>query len=354
MTHPYINLDDRNFWSRSIVSPAAGHLDPVSNSIQIGLSEKISTMGSCFAQHLSKKIADSGFNYFIAEAPPPDINIEVAKRKNYGVFSARYGNIYTPKQALQLFDRSYGNFRSDHIWEKNNRFIDAFRPLVEPEGFESIEHLYNDRTNHLSCVRRIFEESDWIIFTLGLTEAWRSRSDGAIFPVAPGVAGGNFNEHDHEFVNFSIFEVITDLKDLFEKIFEVNPNVNIILTVSPVPLIATYENRHVLVSTTYSKSVLRVAADELERFFKNVIYFPSYEIITSYSNDGRYYENDFRQVTEDGVNHVMRVFSRHFLHPLNDLGSKDDVKNLPHLRESELVCDEEEIEKSIRQSGFRD
>jgi hypothetical protein len=38
-----------------------------------------------------------------------------------------------------------------------------------------------------------------------------------------------------------------------------------------VPLIVTYEKRHVLVSTTYSKAALRVAADEAERMLGNVI-----------------------------------------------------------------------------------
>jgi len=89
--------------------------------------------------------------------------------------------------------------------------------------------------------------------------------------------------------------------------------VKILLTVSPVPLVATYEKRHVLVSNTVSKSVLRVAADEVERAFDNVIYFPSYEIITSPANSGKYYQDDLRRVTDIGIDHVMRVFSKHFL-----------------------------------------
>ncbi len=353
MTHPYRELGDRHFWSRSVGAPAPGHLDPVTRSLLIGATDKVSTIGSCFAQHLSENIAQSGFNYFVAEPAPAGMSEIEARRKNYGVFSARFGNIYTPRQALQLFYRAYGHGSfGEHIWQKDGKFYDAFRPLVEPNGYGAADWLKEDRTRHLQCVRRFFEDSDWIIFTLGLTEAWQSREDGAVFPLAPGVAAGEFDEHAHQFVNFSVAQVVEDLKQLVTRVVSVNPDVKILLTVSPVPLIATYEQRHVLVSSTYSKSVLRVAADEMERFFSNVIYFPSYEIITSPSSGSRYYEDDLRQVTKAGVKHVMRIFSNHFLQS-SPKAKKSRTEILPSaLITSGPVCDEEEIEKAIARSGY--
>ena len=84
------------------------------------------------------------------------------------------------------------------------------------------------------------------------------------------------------------------------------------LTVSPVPLMATAEpEAHVLSATTYSKSVLRVAAEVLRKQFDHVHSFPSYEIITGNFNRGRYYAEDLRSVTEEGVSHVMRLFLQH-------------------------------------------
>jgi hypothetical protein len=68
---------------------------------------------------------------------------------------------------------------------------------------------------------------------------------------------------------------------------------------------------HVLAATTYSKAVLRVAAETLRKRYKHVHYFPSYEIITGSFNRGRYYSDDLRNVTEDGVAHVMRLFLEH-------------------------------------------
>jgi hypothetical protein len=88
----------------------------------------------------------------------------------------------------------------------------------------------------------------------------------------------------------------------------VNPKARLILTVSPVPLAATYSEEHVLVATTYSKSVLRVAAETTARAHEGVQYFPSYEIITGAYARGKYFAQDLRSVTDEGVSHVMQVF----------------------------------------------
>lgn len=195
MKHPYSNLRDSSFWYKAMTLPAPGHVDPVTNFGIISSTDKISTIGSCFAQHLSKKIASKGFNYFVPEQAPIELSQEESRKRNFGVFSARYGNVYTARQALQLFDRAYGSTRfSENIWVEKGRYIDGFRPQIEPNGFDSEKFLQSDRLTHFAAVRRVFEESDWIIFTLGLTEAWQSRKDGTIFPIAPGVAGGVFDE----------------------------------------------------------------------------------------------------------------------------------------------------------------
>ena len=353
MTHPYHDLEDFHFWHRAVTDPAPGHIDPVVRCKSIGNSEKLATIGSCFAQHIGTNIAKSGFNYFVAETCADEVPPAVARSRNYGVFSARYGNVYTVRQAVQLFDRAFGKFQcNEHIWNRGSRLVDAFRPQIEPEGFSTAQELINSRSAHLECVRKVFAECDWLIFTLGLTEAWRSTRDGAVVPLAPGVAGGTFNADEFEFVNFSVRDVSDDLAKLVERLQGVNPTAQVLLTISPVPLIATYERRHVLVSTAFSKAALRVAADEAERSFKNVIYFPSYEIITSPASGGRYFQDDLRQVTDVGVNHVMRMFKKHFLQetvgPRVGTAASNTVDFDPNF--NDIVCDEEEIYRAIKAS----
>jgi hypothetical protein len=91
----------------------------------------------------------------------------------------------------------------------------------------------------------------------------------------------------------------------------VNPDAKVILTVSPVPLMATAVDRHVLVSTTYSKAVLRVAAEAASQTLEGVHYFPAYEIVTGNHARGSYFADDLRSVREEGVRRVMSLFFEH-------------------------------------------
>jgi hypothetical protein len=352
MANPYQDKDDHCFWSRAMTWPAPGQINPVISGTTIGADARIATMGSCFAQHLARFVKASGLNYYVAEAAPAGMSEAAANASNYGIFSARFGNVYTVRQAVQLFDRAFGAFApADDVWAKGGRFVDAFRPTIEPEAFSSPDDVRRAARGHLACVREMFERFDWLVFTLGLTEGWRAKADGAVYPVAPGVAGGSFDPSRYEFVNFSAAEVSSDLAALVDRIRKVNPRGRILLTVSPVPLIATYENRHVWVSTTYSKAALRVAADETERRYQHVIYFPSYEVITSPASGGRYYADDLRSVTDLGVKHVMRLFHRHFIEGATH---RTDVSaSLPTANfGGDVICDEEVIETALRASGF--
>jgi hypothetical protein len=354
--NPYRNLDDQHFWSRSVAMAAPGQIDPMVHHVPITAGERIVTMGSCFAQHLARHLAGLGLNYHVAEGAPEGMSAEEAARSNYGVFSARFGNVYTVRQAIQLHERAFGRFAPvDDVWEVAGGFIDAFRPQIEPTPWPTKTAVRDAAREHLTHVRTMFETADWLIFTLGLTEGWRSRHDGAVYPVAPGVAGGNYDPEHYEFVNFAAHAVIQDLRRFIDLLRETNPTCRVILTVSPVPLIATYSDQHVLAATTYSKSVLRVAADEAASIYRNVTYFPSYEIITSPAAGGAYFEDDLRSITDIGVQHVMRVFRKHFIGG-RSTPAMPNRATMPNTGTGSgptgVICDEELIEASIQASGF--
>jgi GSCFA family len=311
--HPYKSLPEKAFWRRSVAGVKPAKVDPVGVfDLRIDAHTKVATAGSCFAQHIARYLKNSGYCYYVAEPGHPILPAAVREQQNYGLFSARYGNIYTARQLWQLFERAYGRFEpAEEPWPKGDDIFDPFRPTTQPGGYISKEELLADRDQHLAAVRKMFETLDVFVFTLGLTECWRSRADGAVFPVCPGVEGGTFDPERYEFYNQPVEDVIADLTAFRNGLLEVNPEAQIIFTVSPVPLVATAEpGAHVLSATTYSKSVLRVAAEAMRRF-DNVHYFPSYEIITGAFNRGAYYAPDLRNVVEDGVAHVMRLFMQH-------------------------------------------
>ena len=346
--NPYRGLAASQYWRSGVAEVGPGQFDPVTSvKFQITSRDAVSTLGSCFAQHLARHIKDSGLRYMVTE-PLLETEEQTEQAAMMATqFSARYGNIYTTRQALQLLDRANGWETADDVWERNGRYFDAFRPHVRAGGFATIDELRDARIAHLQAVKRVFTESDVVVFTLGLTEAWMSTMDGAVYPTAPGVIAGSQDNSRHVFQNFSYPEVLSDLLNWCQRVREMNSNVRILLTVSPVPLNATYMPRNVWTSTTYSKAVLRAVAGDAATELSYVDYFPSYEIVTSPQAHGRYFEDDLREVTSVGVKHVMRVFDRHYV--LGD-GTSDpkvptQVRTASKIRGgqkvSDVFCDEE-------------
>ena len=311
--HPYRDLPDSAYWRRSV--PTAGAFaDPVAGfGIRLSREDRVATAGSCFAQHIARHLAASGFSYLVTETAHPIVPADAARAAGYGLFTARYGNIYTTLQLLQLIDRAYGRFVPvEDMWPgEGGAVLDPFRPTIQPGGFASEAEMRTDRAWHLARVREAFETLDVFVFTLGLTETWVSRRDGAAFPLCPGVAGGTFDPALHEFRNLRTGEVRAQLGAFVERLRAVNPHARVILTVSPVPLAATASGNHVLSATIASKSILRAAAQEAAEDLADVHYFPSYEIVTGPQARGRFFADDLREVTEEGVAHVMRVFLHH-------------------------------------------
>lgn len=357
MSNPYHGRPDYTYWKRSISDVDPNDIDLVTSvPFQIGRDERVATAGSCFAQHIAQTLQRQGFNYFRAEAYDPS---GAGRDENFGVFSARFGNIYTTRQLIQLFGRAYGLFHPhDQAWiTKAGKVLDPFRPHIQSEGFGTVEALAVDRTAHLAAVRRMFEDTDIFIFTLGLTETWLSKIDGAAFPLAPGVVGADVDFDDYEFRNLTVAEMENDLSTFLRRLQSVNPGVRVILTVSPVPLIATFEDRHVVLSTELSKAALRVVADTASKHQDKIAYFPSYEIITSHFNGGSYFAADMRSVSPDGVAKVMKVFSHHFMtnqsivpaarkitsRPKRKTSRERNESIMEHEKLVNIVCDEEAI-----------
>jgi hypothetical protein len=357
--HPYKTLPSYCFWKQSVAEPEFGQVDPVVQpKFTINRSDRIATAGSCFAQHIARHLSASGFHYLVTETPHPIVAECDVARFGYGLFTARYGNVYTSRQLVQLLKRAYDLFHPDEdVWPRDDgRLIDPFRPQIQPNGFASLGEYQGDRRQHFAAVRRAIETMDVFVFTLGLTETWVARSDGAAYPLCPGVAGGTFDRAKYAFVNLSVADVVADLNIAIDFIRSKNPRARVILTVSPVPLIATAEDHSVLVSTTYSKAVLRVAAEEISAARAYVAYFPSFEVITGNHAQGRYFDTDLRSVKPAGVTHVMSLFMKHYASAdtsspeTTPSGDQDDRGAVAAIRDAEelatVLCDEEALARS--------
>jgi hypothetical protein len=91
-----------------------------------------------------------------------------------------------------------------------------------------------------------------------------------------------------------------------------HPDTQLIVTVSPVPLMATFSNQDVVMANTYSKSVLRAIAQEWAAAHNNVHYFPSYEIVQNSDRAVTWLE-DLRHVRGEVVRHIMDIFFRYYV-----------------------------------------
>ena len=306
---PYSDLPPHAFWRLCRDDPRFRISDIYAPKCRLAPGMKVATAGSCFAQNIGKYIRTSRLHLVDAEPAPRGMAPETARRFGFGLFSARYGNVYTARQLRQLFQDAWsGTVHDAAIWQRDGRFYDGLRPNTEPEGLGSAAEVTWHRIQHLRRVREVFQEADVFIFTLGLTEAWVDRASGVVFPTAPGVVAGTFDPDLHEFANFGMADTFEDLAAALEILRAVNPALKVILTVSPVPLTATASGQHVLAATTYSKSVLRAVAGEMAALDEAVDYFPSYEIITGAPFASRYFKENLRHVTREGVDAAMSVF----------------------------------------------
>lgn len=66
--HPYVDLPDYAYWKQSISQVDAGAVDPVVHPrFLIQDTDEVATAGSCFAQHISKRLRAGGFRFLVTE-----------------------------------------------------------------------------------------------------------------------------------------------------------------------------------------------------------------------------------------------------------------------------------------------
>jgi hypothetical protein len=271
---------------------------------------RFATFGSCFAQHISRALIERKMGWVNAEPAPMGTPADLAKRFNYGVFSARTGNIYTAAQLRLLLALAAGEGDPDapEVWEDGGRHYDSLRPGIEPGGFADRAEALASRRAMLRALGRAVRGADVFVFTLGLTEGWQSAATGQPYAACPGTQGGRFDAAAHRFVNSRAAAVRADLDAALGLLRRMNAEVRLLLTVSPVPLTATASGQHVLPATMRSKAVLRAVAAELAEDEPAADYFPSYEIIAGPPARSCFYEPNLRGVVAEGVGLVMRHF----------------------------------------------
>jgi hypothetical protein len=328
--NPYDNYENSSFWSKNISNKPLGSIDITQELEKFTLTphDKVMSIGSCFAQHISNFLQSKNYNYLLYE-------------KNYRQFSAKYGNIYTVEQGKQLLERAINKDPEGEVWinYELKKYIDSFRPRIFDKGFSTVEEVKSERITHLESTINAFKDCDVLIYTLGLTEGWKSKNTGQVFQIAPGVDGGSFDSLLHEPFNSSLSDVVNNLQSFISQIRLINPKVKILITVSPVHLAATHTKTNVLLASIESKMKLRLATTEILKQNNGVYYFPSLEYIFTLSQTGSLYGNNRRDVSELGVKLVMNMFAKTYLGEAIYEGHHDYTKQ--DILNREVICDED-------------
>lgn len=308
-SHPYQDLPASAFW-RSVMAGHDGEdfsqlFQPKFN---FTAQDAVATAGSCFAQHLGRALQEAGCTVLDGEPAPVTLPPQQRAAFGYGIYAARYGNIYTPRQLLDLLMQLRTANPAVLAWQKQGRWYDALRQNVEPAGLEDASEVAVHRAYHLAALRRVLAQTQVFVFTLGMTEAWQDIETGLTLPVCPGVIAGQYSPDTTRFVNFRYPQISADLAAIRSELHRYNPSMRLLLTVSPVPLTATASGRHVLAATVSSKATLRAAAGDFAAEHDDTDYFPSYEIVTSPAARSAWFEPNLRQVRPEAVQRVMAIF----------------------------------------------
>jgi hypothetical protein len=150
-------------------------------------------------------------------------------------------------------------------------------------------------------------EASVIIITLGLNEVWLDKRSGCYLNCAPSYTSTRRDEGRYSLVVTDVAQNLEELEGIRAMLKLLNREVKMIVTVSPVPMGATFTGVDVAIANTRSKSVLRVAAEQFSQAHDDVDYFPSYDIVTL-APRSEAYGADCLHVTDAVVGMIMTMF----------------------------------------------
>lgn len=171
---------------------------------------------------------------------------------------------------------------------------EKFNTLVNPYGV-----MYNPASVYHTIQRTSFVP-DYAILTLGTNRVYILKETNEIVDNCRKQPQNLFREEQ-----LSIEECVNYLSLAIDRLIELNKDIKIIVTVSPIRY-AKYGFH----GSQLSKATLLLASQQLlERYPDRVEYFPAYEIVNDELRDYRFYAADMLHPTEQAVDYIWERFS---------------------------------------------
>lgn len=196
------------------------------------------------------------------------------------------------------------------VEESDGKWYDfQTNPTIKPGDYD----VTLERRLKLNRVNSALRDCRLVTITLGMIEAWYDKEQDLYLNFAPSPRVLRKYPTRFEFRVTSYEENMANLEDIYQTLSKgCGEGTQIVVTVSPVPLMATFTSRDIVSANTFSKSMLRTVAETWAFMHDNVHYFPSYEMVMN-SNPKFAWENDCRHVRGEMAQHIMRIFTSHYM-----------------------------------------
>lgn len=260
----------------------------------------IGIIGSCFAREMKRWLLARGYNF-----------LQTAVGPCTEAGSARYDRVYNTFTMRQEFERAFGVFEpQETCWQfvmsGKLRLVDPYRKCI---AWDDETDMQCELAEHAVAVRRAFTEAELLIVAVGQAEIWYHKNDGYVYPHVP--PSQIFDPQQHGFRLSTCEENVANLERVYDLFTKHNASGHILVTLSPVPLRATFRQANSVVANAASKSILRAAIEEfVTRHSERVAYFPAYELVNLLPQP---FESDNRHVTQCTVDRIMSLFEAMFV-----------------------------------------
>jgi tetratricopeptide (TPR) repeat protein len=147
----------------------------------------------------------------------------------------------------------------------------------QDSNFENISAVLDPKRKQVT--KKTISTCDVMVYTMGVSPAFFDRRSGEhVIPTGDAHALSLIREH--EFRTTTVSENVENLEAIITLIREANANAHIVLSVSPIPLTATFEMDSAIIADCVSKCIMRAAVHEvLSKSPPNVTYWPSFEVV---------------------------------------------------------------------------
>lgn len=243
-------------------------------------------MGSCFSDNIGGRLSSLGV--------PALVN--------------PFGVIFHPEPLLRIIEQAIDpefSYSESHLLEHQGMFYS----LNHHGSFKGTDNiLLLERLNgQLSLLRKKLAESSTLFLTLGT--AWGYEYEDEIVANCHKLPNDLFTKSISSYSS-----VLEKLTLTINSLATTNPNLKVIMTVSPV--------RHIkngIVEDSRSKSILHSAVHEVVNNLSNAHYFPSFELMMDDLRDYRFYKSDLIHPSDLAIDYIFDYFSKsHFSDEANE------------------------------------